>query len=132
MGQTADLMDLQRILLRQRPPLSNAAQQNATRWAVWAAAMIIRRYKSEYEALKVGCFLGGWAFGWGGWVGLNGAVWAGSGCGRGGGHVLLLTASPVDSRLPSNRTRPSQAALAEGKSVVECVKAIEGAAPSAA
>lgn len=52
MGQTADLMDLQRILLRQRPALSNAQQQNATRWAVWAAAMILRRYKAEYEALQ--------------------------------------------------------------------------------
>ena len=53
MGQTADLIDLQRILLRQRPPLSNQAQQTATRWAVWAAAMVVRRYKAEYEALQV-------------------------------------------------------------------------------
>jgi len=61
MGQTADLMDLQRILLRQRPALSNAQQQNATRWAVWAAAMILRRYKAEYEALQVrGRVGGGW------------------------------------------------------------------------
>ena len=52
-GQSADLMDLQRILLRQRPPLSNAQQQSVTRWAVWAAAMVIRRFKPEYEALQV-------------------------------------------------------------------------------
>jgi hypothetical protein len=76
MGQTADLMDLQRILLRQRPPLSSQQQQNATRWAVWAAATLLRRYKPEYEAL--------------------------------------------------------QAALAAGKSVSECVEAIEGARPAAA
>jgi hypothetical protein len=52
MGQTADLMDLQRLLLRQRPPLSNAQQQSATRWAVWAAALLLRRYKAEHEALQ--------------------------------------------------------------------------------
>lgn len=52
MGQTADLMDLQRILLRQRPALSNAQQQNVTRWAVWAAATLLRRHKAEYEALQ--------------------------------------------------------------------------------
>jgi hypothetical protein len=52
MGQTADLMDLQRILLRQRPPLGAAAQQSATRWAVWAAAMVVRRFRPEFEALQ--------------------------------------------------------------------------------
>ncbi|KAI8468253.1 MAG: hypothetical protein J3K34DRAFT_427638 [Monoraphidium minutum] len=52
MGQTADLTDLQRILLRQRPALTNAAQQSTTRWAVWAAAMMLRRYSAEYEALQ--------------------------------------------------------------------------------
>ncbi|GBF99893.1 hypothetical protein Rsub_12689 [Raphidocelis subcapitata] len=52
MGQTADLMDLQRILLRQRPPLSNAQQQNISRWAVWAAATLLRRHKAEHEALQ--------------------------------------------------------------------------------
>lgn len=52
MGQTADLTDLQRILLRQKPPLSAQQQQAATRWAVWAAAMLLRRYKAEFEALQ--------------------------------------------------------------------------------
>jgi hypothetical protein len=71
MGQTADLIDLQRILLRQRPPLSSAQQLNVTRWAVWAAATLLRRHKAEHEAL--------------------------------------------------------QAALAEGRSLADCVRAIEGA-----
>ena len=42
----------QRILLRQRPALSNAQQQNVTRWAVWAAATLLRRHKPEWEALQ--------------------------------------------------------------------------------
>lgn len=43
MGQTADLMDLQRILLRSNTKLSAAAQQNMTRWAVFAAGTLLRQ-----------------------------------------------------------------------------------------
>ena len=32
MGQTADLMDLQRILQRSQNKLNDSAQQNITRW----------------------------------------------------------------------------------------------------
>ena len=98
MGQTADLIDLQRILLRQRPPLSNAAQQTTSRWAVWAAAMVLRRYKAEHEALQVGgwvecAHLGGWLGGggalWGGWGGGGGPGWGGGGQARGCVRVSL-------------------------------------------
>lgn len=50
-GQTADLLDLQRILNNSRRRLSAAEQQNVTRWAVWQAASLLRTYKKEYEAL---------------------------------------------------------------------------------
>jgi hypothetical protein len=50
-GQTADLFDLQKVLTRARPPLSPSAQQNATRWAVWTAAKLLRDRDAEYEAL---------------------------------------------------------------------------------
>ena len=71
-GQTADLIDLQAVLNRVRPRLSDRDQQAATRWAVWAAAVLLRQYTAEYEAL--------------------------------------------------------QAAMEQGASLVECVRAIEGAA----
>lgn len=46
MGQTADLLDLQRILLRSRNKLSNQQQQNATRWAVFTAASLLRQVRA--------------------------------------------------------------------------------------
>jgi hypothetical protein len=51
MGQTADLMDLQKILNRSSDKMSNAQQQNATRWAVWQACSLLRAYKPEHQAL---------------------------------------------------------------------------------
>lgn len=51
MGQTADLFDLQRLLLRSRARQSDAAQQNVTRWAVWSAAAMLRRHGEEHAAL---------------------------------------------------------------------------------
>lgn len=54
-GQNADLMDLQRILNRTRiqdRKLSDADQQNFSRWAVWTAARLLRDYPAEYEALQ--------------------------------------------------------------------------------
>lgn len=55
-GQTADLFDLQRVLNRTRKtggaPLSNSEQQNMTRWAVWAAARLLRDHAAEAEAVK--------------------------------------------------------------------------------
>jgi len=52
MGQNADLYDLQRILLRSKNKLSNNQQQNITRWAVWRAALLLKQYKAEYEAVQ--------------------------------------------------------------------------------
>ncbi|EFJ45868.1 hypothetical protein VOLCADRAFT_105755 [Volvox carteri f. nagariensis] len=51
MGQTADLTDLQRLLLRSRTRLSDSQQQNVTRWAVWAAAGLLRTNAAEHKAL---------------------------------------------------------------------------------
>lgn len=51
MGQNADLFDLQRILLRSKTKLSDSQQQNITRWAVFTAGSLLRRYKKEHEAL---------------------------------------------------------------------------------
>ena len=55
-GQTADLFDLQRVLNRTRKdgktPLTNAEQQNMTRWAVWTAARLLRDHAAEVEAVK--------------------------------------------------------------------------------
>lgn len=52
MGQNADLFDLQRILLRSKTKLTNNQQQNITRWAVWRAALLLKQYKAEYEAVQ--------------------------------------------------------------------------------
>ncbi|KAF5834996.1 hypothetical protein DUNSADRAFT_8054 [Dunaliella salina] len=51
MGQTADLLDLQRILLRSKERMSDQQQQNMTRWAVYTAASLLRRYKKEHQAV---------------------------------------------------------------------------------
>lgn len=59
-GQTADLVDLQKILNRtagpagsnRTAPLTNAQQQNVTRWAAWTAARLLKNYAEEYEALQ--------------------------------------------------------------------------------
>lgn len=51
-GQTADFMDLQRIMNRAQNKLSNAQQQNLTRWAAYQAATLLKRYSKEYEALQ--------------------------------------------------------------------------------
>ncbi|DBA76843.1 TPA: hypothetical protein ACH3X2_008858 [Trebouxia sp. C0005] len=52
-GQVADLTDLQRILQRSEQKLSNAQQQNMTRWAVYSAATMLTKYKKEYQALQI-------------------------------------------------------------------------------
>ncbi len=52
LGQTADLQDLQRILLRSQSKLSAGQQQNITRWAVYTAGQMLRKYKAEHEALQ--------------------------------------------------------------------------------
>ena len=51
MGQTADLMDLQRILVRSKVKLSDRDQQNMTRWSVFQAGSLLRSYKKEHQAL---------------------------------------------------------------------------------
>lgn len=45
-------MPVQRIMSRGSPKLSDAAQQNQTRWACYQAATLLRRYPAEYEALQ--------------------------------------------------------------------------------
>lgn len=52
MGQTADMFDLQRIMNRSSVKLSAQQQQNQTRWAAYQAAILLRRYSAEYEAVK--------------------------------------------------------------------------------
>ena len=52
MGQTADLFDLQRILLRSEERLTDAQQQSMTRWAVWCAATALRRHKRAFDATR--------------------------------------------------------------------------------
>lgn len=51
LGQTADLFDLQRMLLRSSVKLSDQQQQNVTRWAVYAAASLLKKYQKEHEVL---------------------------------------------------------------------------------
>lgn len=51
-GQTADMMDLQRIMLRSTTKMGNQSQQNQTRWAVYQAATLLRTYDTEYKALQ--------------------------------------------------------------------------------
>lgn len=50
-GQTADLMLLQRILTRSTKKLNDQQQQSVTRWAVWRAANLLKENQKEYEAL---------------------------------------------------------------------------------
>jgi len=52
MGQSADLYDLQRILLRSEERLSDAQQQSVTRWAVWCAATALRTHARAYDAAR--------------------------------------------------------------------------------
>jgi hypothetical protein len=52
LGQTADLQDLQRILLRAQNKMSSSQQQSITRWAVWTAGQMLRAHKAEFEALQ--------------------------------------------------------------------------------
>ena len=51
MGQNADMLDLQRIMMRSSTKLGNQEQQNLTRWASYQAASLLRKHKAEYEAL---------------------------------------------------------------------------------
>eukprot|EP00884_Botryococcus_braunii_P012174 jgi/Botrbrau1/20958/Bobra.0135s0076.1 len=51
-GQTADLVDLQRIMNRSKTKLSDSAQQNLTRWAAFKAGDLLRQYNKEYEMLQ--------------------------------------------------------------------------------
>jgi hypothetical protein len=53
MGQNADLMDLQRILLRSKSKMSDASQQNMTRWAVFTAAGLLRQV--HFYKFRVRC-----------------------------------------------------------------------------
>ncbi len=51
-GQTADLVDLQRAMNRAAVPLAPTTQQNITRWAVWQAAVLLRAHPGAYDALR--------------------------------------------------------------------------------
>jgi hypothetical protein len=51
-GQTADLISLQRAMNRAVVPLAPNTQQNITRWAVWQAAVMLRGNPGAYDALR--------------------------------------------------------------------------------
>ena len=51
-GQTADMIDLQRFMLRSKQKMTDNAQQNMTRWAVYNAAKLLRDNEKEYNALQ--------------------------------------------------------------------------------
>ncbi|EIE27406.1 hypothetical protein COCSUDRAFT_52156 [Coccomyxa subellipsoidea C-169] len=51
-GQTADLVDLQRILLRSKKKLNSSQQQNMTRLAIFEACSLLKKYEKEYKALQ--------------------------------------------------------------------------------
>ena len=51
LGQTADLMLLQRLMMRAQNSLNANEQQNMTRWAVWQSVRMLRDYEKEYNAL---------------------------------------------------------------------------------
>ena len=51
-GQTADLMDVQRLMNRSASPLAPSTQQSVTRWAVWQAAVLLRANPAAYDALR--------------------------------------------------------------------------------
>jgi len=50
-GQEADLRDLQRILNKCEPKLSDSQQQAVTRWAVWQAASMLKKHEKSFDAL---------------------------------------------------------------------------------
>ncbi|XP_050205827.1 uncharacterized protein LOC126655628 [Mercurialis annua] len=50
-GQSADLVTLQRFINRSKPQISKEQQQNLTRWAVLFAASLIKNNKELHEAL---------------------------------------------------------------------------------
>ncbi|CAI0428792.1 unnamed protein product [Linum tenue] len=50
-GQSADLISLQRFLNRTKPNLSKDQQQNLTRWAALFAASLLKNNRSLHEAL---------------------------------------------------------------------------------
>jgi hypothetical protein len=52
LGQSADLLDLQRIMLRSQNKMGASQQQSVTRWAVLTAAQMLRAHKAEFEALQ--------------------------------------------------------------------------------
>jgi hypothetical protein len=50
-GQEGDLRDLQRILNKTEPKMSDQAQQQVTRWAVWQAASMLKKHEKAFDAL---------------------------------------------------------------------------------
>lgn len=50
-GQAADLLSLQRLINRSKPPLSKEQQQNLTRWAVLFAASLLKNKSEAHESL---------------------------------------------------------------------------------
>ena len=51
-GQTAAMTDLQRFMMRSKQKMTDNAQQNMTRWAVYNAAKLLGDNKKEYNALQ--------------------------------------------------------------------------------
>eukprot|EP00898_Chlorokybus_atmophyticus_P004771 jgi/Chlat1/5295/Chrsp35S05196 len=52
MGQTADLLSLQRMMNRTKPRLSKDQQQSLTRWAVYYAAYLLKENEAAGSALR--------------------------------------------------------------------------------
>ncbi|CAG9462860.1 unnamed protein product [Pedinophyceae sp. YPF-701] len=50
-GQSADLLLLQRLMARSETKLNDGQQMNLTRWAAWQACLLLREFSSEYEAV---------------------------------------------------------------------------------
>ncbi|KAJ9520929.1 hypothetical protein QJQ45_014083, partial [Haematococcus lacustris] len=105
MGQTADLLDLQRILLRSKSKLSDQAQQNMTRWAVMTAGGLLRRVGPG----SVGC----------GREGLSSSK-------RADPMVVVVHTLPQYKK----EHEAVIAAMSRGASVFECIRAIEEAGPA--
>lgn len=50
-GQTEDLMDLQRLMDKSKDKLNDAQQQSLTRWALYRGVTLLGEYSDAYERL---------------------------------------------------------------------------------
>lgn len=59
LGQTADLMLLQRLMMRAETKLTDQQQQNLTRWATFEATRMLKEQGPAYERLMAAMRRGG-------------------------------------------------------------------------